>query len=173
VASTINNPYFRCECEGFDDQGTGLCDCGHDAEQHNDGDECLAQEGDKPGDELHEYVRECLAAQKDEESEPDLYRVILTEDGYTTADGPMPKAEAETLYDQFAAGAPLSPNSTLRIVAEAEYQAGRNSTQKPAGACLRREPHECGDDVEYCERCGGYRPDPHRCDSGSNPGGGS
>lgn len=35
------------------------------------------------------------------------------------------------------------------------------------GACPRREPHECGDDVEYCERCGGYRPDPHRCDTGS------
>lgn len=31
------------------------------------------------------------------------------------------------------------------------------------GLCQRKEPHECADDVEYCERCGGYRPEPHLC----------
>lgn len=25
------------------------------------------------------------------------------------------------------------------------------------------EKHECADGMEYCERCGGYRPVPHSC----------
>ena len=48
------------------------------------------------------------------------YRVILTEDGYTTAEGPLARSAALAIFDRMAAG-PGSA-SVLRVVAEDEYQ---------------------------------------------------
>jgi hypothetical protein len=52
------------------------------------------------------------------------YLLVLTEEGYTTADGPMPRAEALEVFARWAAG--LSPwsGSRLRVIAEAHYQPG-------------------------------------------------
>ncbi len=52
------------------------------------------------------------------------------------------------------------PNIAQRL---ARIRVAEKLLNDDAGACPRREPHECGDDVEYCERCSGYRPHPHRC----------
>jgi hypothetical protein len=120
----IRGGYVKCDCDFYEDQGAGLCDCGHDPDQHNmgNGDECLAQEGDPAGSELPALVLESLRATTD--SEPELYRVVLTEDGYTTAEGPMPKAEAQALYDQVGPMSP-TPGSRLTLVTETEYQASQ------------------------------------------------
>lgn len=50
----------------------------------------------------------------------DQYRVILTEDSYTTATEPLPRREAMSLFDHMTTG----PGSTsvFRVVAEHEYR---------------------------------------------------
>lgn len=51
--------YTRCDCDWFVRATGDVCgECGHDRDQHNIGygDECLAQEGDAPGDGLPEGV---------------------------------------------------------------------------------------------------------------------
>jgi hypothetical protein len=52
----------------------------------------------------------------------DLYRVLLTEGGYTTADGPMSKVDAMTDFDQYAPYGSAFSGSFLRVVTEDEYQ---------------------------------------------------
>jgi hypothetical protein len=52
----------------------------------------------------------------------DEYRLVLTEDGYTTADGPMPKAEALADFDRLAPHTWPHSGSRLRVMSEAEYQ---------------------------------------------------
>jgi hypothetical protein len=53
---------------------------------------------------------------------PDQYRFVLTEDGYTTADGPMTFAEAQRLFDQFARCVSPHGGSRMRVMTETEYQ---------------------------------------------------
>jgi hypothetical protein len=52
----------------------------------------------------------------------DLYRVLLTEDGYTTVSEPTTKSAATADFDHYAPhGTPFS-RSYLRVVTEDEYQ---------------------------------------------------
>lgn len=55
----------------------------------------------------------------------DQYRLVLTEDGYTTADGPMPKAEAFAEFERFAPHTSPHSGSRLRVVSEAEHRRTR------------------------------------------------
>lgn len=51
----------------------------------------------------------------------DGYVLVLTEEGYTTADGPMPRGQALAEFRRISAGiGPHSP-SRLRVMTEAEY----------------------------------------------------
>jgi hypothetical protein len=61
----------------------------------------------------------------------DGYVLVLTEDGYTTADGPMPKREALDAFAQFAGfGAPHDA-SRLRVMTVTEYRRLRAASRDP------------------------------------------
>ena len=50
------------------------------------------------------------------------FYVVLTEDGYTTADGPMTKPEAQADFARFASTVSPHSGSRLRVMSETEYQ---------------------------------------------------
>jgi len=50
------------------------------------------------------------------------YLLVLTEEGYTTADGPMPHHEALTAFDRFTSGTWPHTSSRLRVMTETEYR---------------------------------------------------
>jgi hypothetical protein len=51
-----------------------------------------------------------------------LYRLVLTEDGYTTAEDPVDRSAAMALFDRVASGCGPTSGSSLRVVSEEEYQ---------------------------------------------------
>ncbi len=63
----------------------------------------------------------------------DQYRLVLTEEDYTTADGPMPRAEALAAFDQLAPGGSPNSGSRLRVLSETEYQRTQQ-TRRDGGA---------------------------------------
>lgn len=51
----------------------------------------------------------------------DRYCLVLTEDGYTTADGPMPKVEALAEFERFSPNTSPHSGTRLRVMSETEY----------------------------------------------------
>lgn len=70
-------------------------------------------------------------------------RLILTEDGYTTADGPMSKGEALAEFDRFARHVSPRSGGRLRVMSDAEYQhtlaAGWDEEECPDCLCCTRD----------------------------------
>jgi hypothetical protein len=59
-------------------------------------------------------------------------------------------------------GNPISATSTDQG-AVYRSEARITAAARAAGACERTDPHECRDDMDYCERCNGYRLYGHYC----------
>lgn len=60
------------------------------------------------------------------------YVLVLTEEGYTTADGPMPRPEAIAAFDHFTTGTWPQGGSRLRVMTEVEYLRLRATAPNPA-----------------------------------------
>lgn len=58
-----------------------------------------------------------------------------------------------------------APITTTRTPQGAVYrsEARVNEAARASGACERTDPHECRDDMDYCDVCGGYRLYGHQC----------